>query len=82
MQENKNMEYIKKKKEDKKEIDAQYEAEVNKALSKVIISEEEILEGKTISSINIPKVMEIESDLPTIIKTIPLEGNINNKDGE
>ncbi len=70
------------KKDNKSKIDAEYEEEVNKALSKVILSEEEILEGKTISSVNIPKVRELENDSPTIIKSIPLEGNINNKDGE
>ena len=70
------------KKDNKHDIDAEYEEEVKKALSKVIISEEEILDGKTISNINIPKVRELEKDSPTIIKSIPLEGNINNKDGE
>ena len=70
------------KKDNKSDIDAEYEEEVKKSLSKVIISEEDILEGKTISKINIPKVREIETELPTIIKTIPLEGKINKQDGE
>jgi hypothetical protein len=70
------------KKNNKSEIDAKYEEEVNKALSKVIINEEDVLEGKTIVNINIPKVRELETESPKIIKSIPLEGTINTKKGE
>ena len=37
---------------------------------------------KTIVNINIPKVRELETDSPKIIKSIPLEGTINTKKGE
>ncbi len=71
------------KKNNNTEIDPSYEEEVNKALSKVIVNNEDVLEGKTIVNINIPKVKEIEvNELPTIIKTIPLEGNLNHRDGD
>jgi hypothetical protein len=69
-------------KNNNREVDANYEEEINKALSKVIISNEDILEGKTIVNINIPKVKEMENELPTIIKTIPLEGKFRHRDGE
>lgn len=74
----------KKKKENTNvEIDPTYEEEVNKALSKVVVTNEDLEEGKTIAKVNIPKVKEIEEqEMPTIIKSMPVIDNIHNKDGE
>ena len=68
--------------DNKNNNDMEYEEEVKKALSKVVVGEEEIIEGKTISKINIPKVRELDNESPTIIKSIPLEGTMEKQDGE
>lgn len=69
------------KKNNKSNIDSKYEEEVNKALSKVIVPVEELIDGKTMVNINIPKVKEIDNnEMPMIIKTLPMDGNIDDED--
>lgn len=69
------------KKNNKSNVDSKYEEEVNKALSKVIVPVEELIDGKTMVNINIPKVKEIDNnEMPMIIKTLPMDGNIDDED--
>ncbi len=69
------------KKNNKSNIDSKYDEEVNKALSKVIVPVEELIDGKTMVNINIPKVKEIDNnEMPMIIKTLPMDGNIDDED--